>query len=826
MKMILRLSFFSFFLLAVCHIQAQITGNIKDNTGEPLAFASIYVENTSRGTTSNDVGDYSLDLEAGTYQLVFQYVGYKQQIKTIEVVNGETQIINIVLVEDSVNLAMVEVRADAEDPAYRVIRKAIKNRKYYKDLIDGYSCDVYIKGVQKLLDAPEKIMGQELGDLGGSLDSNRQGIVYLSESISRYHVQKPDLKREKMISSKVSGNDNGFSFNQAQLMDFSFYDNYIEIERKLISPIANGALGYYRYKLMGTFYDEAGRLINKIEVIPKREEDPVYRGFIYIVEDLWNIHSTELILTGASIKQPVLDTLMIKQIHVPVKEPDVWMRFSQSLDFKFGIFGFKAKGNFTGIFKNYELNPNFPDGFFSNEVFKVEEEANEKDTAYWNEVRPVPLTIEEERDYVKKDSLQIVWESKEYLDSVDLKNNKFKLWNLLTGYRYNQSYKKRDFSIGSPLTTIQFDPVRGWYGMLNFEFNQDFKEQKGRWLLINPRMTYGMSEKKFRVAGSAEYNLNRTKFTNIKIAGGQEVTQYNHQKPISETLNSLCALYYKHNFMKVYDKQFGSVRINHEVFNGVYGKFKLEYARRSPLTINSNSSWFRKDWIYPSNDPQDESNYSPAFEPDKLLTFAMSFRFRVNEKYLSYPGYKINLGSKWPDIWMHYRKGISVDSETKNSFDHLRLVVKEDFGLGLFGFSEIFVEAGGFIRKDDDLNFIDYHHFNGSEAYIGRPDDYLRSFFLLPYYGYSTKEAFAHAHFQHHFNGFLIDKLPLLRKLKLSSIFSANILYTEDRKDYLELAFGIDNIGFKAFRLLRFDYIVNFKEGKYWDNGFMIGIKL
>ena len=90
---------------------------------------------------------------------------------------------------------------------------------------------------------------------------------------------------------------------------------------------------YYRYKLLGTVVDESGHLINKIEVIPKREEDPVYRGIIYIVEDLWNIQSVELMITGATIKQPILDTLVIKQVHVPVRDPNVWMLLSQSLDF-------------------------------------------------------------------------------------------------------------------------------------------------------------------------------------------------------------------------------------------------------------------------------------------------------------------------------------------------------------------------------------------------------------------------------------------------------------------------------------------------------------
>ena len=445
MRLVLLLSI----LFSSVSIQAQIKGVVTDRDSLPLSFANVYVQGTTQGTTTNIDGEYSFELAPGKYNLVFQYVGYQQQIIPVQL-GKKVLNLDVILETESVKLQEVVVRADAEDPAYAVIRKAIKKRPYYRNLVNSYECDVYIKGVQKLLDAPDKIFGQEIGDMGGSLDSNRQGIVYLSESQAKLYYQEPDQKKEIMISSKVSGNDNGFSFNRATLMDFNFYDNFMEIERNIISPIANNALSYYRYKLIGTLYDEDGHLINKIEVIPKRSQDPVFRGFIYIVEDLWNIQSTELILTGAAIKQPILDSLIVKQVHVPVREPDVWMQLSQSLDFNFGIFGFEIDGNFTGVFSNYQLDVKKEKKFFNNELFKVNEGANDKDLSYWDSIRPVPLTLEESNDYVKKDSLQEIWESREFRDSIDRKNNRFKVWDLLFGYQYNRSYKRTYFSIGSP----------------------------------------------------------------------------------------------------------------------------------------------------------------------------------------------------------------------------------------------------------------------------------------------------------------------------------------------------------------------------------------
>jgi len=114
-------------------------------------------------------------------------------------------------------------------------------------------------------DAPEKILGQEIGDLGGGLDSTRTGIIYLSETISEIAYQRPNNFSEKITASKVSGNDNGFSFNSAIDANFSFYENTIALNAQIVSPIANNAYAYYRYKLVGTFF-ENGKLINKIEV--------------------------------------------------------------------------------------------------------------------------------------------------------------------------------------------------------------------------------------------------------------------------------------------------------------------------------------------------------------------------------------------------------------------------------------------------------------------------------------------------------------------------------------------------------------------------------
>src|SRR5258708_37574364 len=107
----------------------------------------------------------------------------------------------------------------------------------------------------------------------------------------------PDQVHEEMISSKVSGSNRAFSFNRATDIKVNFYENYQswgEISlRPLISPIADNALIYYKYKLIGETV-ENGKTVNKIQVIPRREHDPCFEGYVYIQDDSWRLVDLDL----------------------------------------------------------------------------------------------------------------------------------------------------------------------------------------------------------------------------------------------------------------------------------------------------------------------------------------------------------------------------------------------------------------------------------------------------------------------------------------------------------------------------------------------------
>jgi hypothetical protein len=114
---------------------------------------------------------------------------------------------------------------------------------------------------------------------------------------------------------------------QADPMQFITANLYNTKDEGFISPLDKTAFAVYRFELESVFEDQ-GRMINKIKVTPKRKGKDLFRGYINIAENYWNIHSADLKLT-----LPMTDVHM-HQLYAPVKE-EVWMPVSFDFNIKF-----------------------------------------------------------------------------------------------------------------------------------------------------------------------------------------------------------------------------------------------------------------------------------------------------------------------------------------------------------------------------------------------------------------------------------------------------------------------------------------------------------
>jgi hypothetical protein len=792
-----------------------IHGTVTDDKNVTLPFTNVFIKGTTIGTTSNVDGVYSLDVKPGEYNLVFRIIGFKQHEEKISVSNASIKL-DVKLVPESYQLKEVNISASAEDPAYEIIRNAQKKRSYYLNQVESFSSNVYVKSTQKLTSYPKKFFGKPI-DLGDIIDSTT-GIFYLSESVSKFSFRKPDRVKEEMISSKVSGNSKTYSFNQASDMLLTFYENLVELSgltpRGIVSPVSSSAMMYYKYRLEGTFV-ENGETINKIKVIPKRKNDPVFTGDIYIQDDSWRIHSVDLFVAKEQLIE-FMDTFRIHQTFIPV-EKNVWMALSNQYSYQFSFLGFRGNGTVLGINSDYNIHPGFDKNYFTGEIMKVNADANKKDSAYWKDARLIPLTHEESRDYVKRDSTTQVHESKPYRDSIDRVNNEFSFFNLLFGYKYQNSYDHWDLSFSSIPTSIQFNTVEGWNCGLDIEYNKRNGDGDLREKTLKSNLRYGFSNHHFNGAVSYENKYNRHNGGVYQITAGTAVNQFNPNKPISELINTLYSLWGEKNYMKIYEKRFLEISHRSEITNGVRLDLSAEYAQRIPLTNTTTLHWINvENRDYTPNDPLNPSTDQFHFAKNNSLEAEIGLRIRFRQEYVNRPEGKFVTGTKYPQLRINYRKGIEAIGSDVN-YDLIRTGISGDIGFGLLGKLNYEAFFGDFLN-DKKVEFMDVQHFNGNKTWFSgfRINDYK----LLSYYDYSTTGQFVEGHAEQNFGGFILNKIPLIRKLKLNEIAGVHYLHVDQLKNYLELSFGFEKLD--AFRV---DFVTSFADGNHVSTGFVFGLK-
>jgi len=808
-KLLLLFSLVTLSLTALAQ-QFEVKGKITDSDGQPIPFVSVFIKGTTKGVSANAEGSYSINVDRGLVTLTFTIVGFKPATQSIDVFSNTT--LNQTLQTEQFTLNSVVIKANGEDPAYRIVRNAIKNRKTYLEEVFAYSSDVYIKGMQKLVGAPKKFFGRDIQKTL-NLDTNRNGILYLSESQSKFSYMKPDRIKEEMISSKISGRNNAFSFNKASDMRINFYENLLLENsglsaRSFVSPIADNAMFYYKYKLLGKT-EENGLTINKIEVSPRRKNDPVFRGIIYIADDTWRLMGTDLNLTkDAGVN--LIDTLNIAQHFIKIDK--YYMPGNLRFQFNGNVFGFKFQGYFISFYSNYNINPKFEKGYFTPEILKITKAVNKKDSAYWANNRPIPLTEEERKDYIKKDSIALRMQSKTYLDSVEKANNNFTLGKIfITTYQINDRYNKRYYTFDPLIQSVFYNTVEGFAIKYGVTYRKQYENNK--YLFIRPQARYGFANKRFTANVNAYYYYDPTKRAGISLGFGNEIADLNNYGTMSPLSNTLNTLLFERNYPKFYKRDFVTIGTQRELATGLQAALSVDYSNNHALT-NSTLYKFRdyKDRAFTSNNPLNPTDDSPFFPDYKSTSVTASLTYTIGQKYITRPDAKIYTEAKYPRLNLRYKKGLDGVFGGQTDYDLITFeAYQERIGLGLFGYTSFVVGAGKFLNSNK-LFYPEFKHFRGNNAMFFPPN--LRKFRFLDFYQYSTNQHYFEAHLEHNFSGFILNKIPLLRKLKLEEVVGINYLTQPEKKNYTEYYFGIQRLVFGI------SYGFAFDNGRRTDQGF------
>ncbi len=812
---ILQLYHFLFFLAFLClpfsSFANEVHGKVTDRKGNVIPFATILIKGTAKGTTSNSKGLYSLNLNEGSYILICQQIGYKSVEKGIKLKTNVLEL-DFEMEEQQYELKEVVVSNKAEDPAYEIIRKTIKAKELNAKLLDNFKCQVYLKGQIALKDYPKKFMGDTVDFNDG--DTSKQKILYLSETIADYSI-KDKLRKVEVVSTKVSGFSDGFGLGSPNVI--SFYQNTISLSnafnpRGFISPIADNALNYYRFKYMGSFY-ENGLEITKIKVIPRRKQEPLFTGYINIIEGKWIIHGLQLQLLKEQQLQ-LIDTLTLTQTYMPIDNS--WMMKQQVIDLNGKFLGFEFGGNILQVYNQYETEKIFEKKYFTNTIIKYLDNSNKKSIEYWDSVRPVPLLDKEKTDYLKKDSLEKIKTAPKYLDSLDQVNNKFKPFkSLLRGYTYSkrQDKLKIRFDPFLYLLPTNFNPAEGRVVQYKFNYSKGFEKQSN--LNITPLVRYGLQRQKLNYAVNSFYALPTKLNSKIGVDFGNNIFQFNNNNPIPEFANTLTSYIWGQNWMKTYEAKFVNVHFAKEMKQGIKMDFAINYQNRSPLDNLIDSI---RDIAFTPNYPTDLMDKN--LTPHQALLLKVNVQWTPDSKYLELPNRIINLGSKYPTFNINLITGLKNIMGSDVDFVKWNISAEKNINLKLYGRVSTKIILGGFMNSNKVFE-PDFQHYNTSQ--IPLSNSYLNSFQLLPYYQYSnTARFYTESHTEYHLNGFLSNKIPFFKRLNCFFVVGLNTLNVNNQISYYETLFSVENI----FKIGRLDFINGYLANGPNSHGIKFSLKL
>ena len=808
-------------LSSLFSLAGKISGIVIDSKGNPLPYASLSIKGTTKGTTTNSSGKYSITLSSGQYTLVAQYIGYAKNEKTITVTAND-QTVDFRLNIQQLTLGEVIVKK-GEDPAYEIIRNAIKKRNYYNNQVDSFSVNVYIKGLMRSGAMPNRIFGQKIErDANDGLDSMGKGILFLSESVTQVDFTKPNNIKYRVISSRESGGGYGLSFP----FFINFYQNNVSVfdnnlnPRGFISPVADGALNYYRYKYEGSFMED-GVLINTIKVTPRRKNEPLFSGTIQITENNWRIYSTDLFTTKEN-QLELLDTLRIMQLHSAV-EPDIWKTKSQVLYMVLKQFGFHLTGNFVNVYSDYNINPGFDKKHFGRTIMKYDTAFNKKDTNYWNDVRPVALESDEKKDFVFKDSVSKLvrdsMRSKFHIDSLR-KNQKPVTVKGITwsGQNYNWYGKGSTLSwrLKPLIPQVEYNTVEGV--SLNVEQTFNYSRVKSKYnYQLDWNTRYGFSNTHLNSYADLTINPKKYGYLNryLKLSGGKRLSQFNQDNPIDRLTNAAYTLLDKKNYMKLYENWFGRIEYNNKLETGLSINIHTTYEDRIPLKNTTDYSFFNKEDTLLPNHPYELA--SLPFGEHQAVVVGVTLTWQPGQRYIEFPWGKMPLGSNKPVFELEYNKGIKTLVGSDVDFDKWKFSMADNFNFKMGGEFKYRAGVGGFLNRKA-VSIPDLQHFNGNQTFYNIK--YLNSFQLAPYYRYSNAEEFyVFGHAEHHFNGLLTNKIPLFNKLRWNLVAGANTFFVNRNNYYVEAFAGLENI----FKLFRVDFVNAFQPGLGNKFGVRIG---
>lgn len=786
-----------------------------DNNGNPLPFASIYIKNSTTGVSSNLKGEYFLEIKAGFHTLVYSFVGYETTEKEVILKNNKPQLVNVKLLVASHSLYTVEIVANTKDRAKEIMRHVRDKRKFFLSQIENFSCDTYLKTslekerkkpitIDSVKDMSRNIVGK---DMVSHLKNEKLNLI---ESISETYYKEPRKYKEVIVayhdyaenqreSNRVNfsvslgdGNDDiaptqytaanpYLLYNDIMSSELNFYKNLIKYpavsQQPLLSPIASNSSLSYTYNLAGSFYENQ-QLIYKIDVKPIYKSEALFYGSIYIEDSTWAIRSVDLSVNRAAL-------LFCREFKVIQKYSEIndnqYLPIRRELFYTISDGKFNIIGNSRVNHSNYKINREFPVKTFGNEIKKYEVDAFDKDSLYWTNIRPITLKESELEFIHESDSLKAYYTSDEYYAKTDSSFNKITIWSILNGVGHRNRKKETEWYFSGIFEQVNFLGIGGYRHKLPGYFNKEFKNN----YLLETKgfVDYGFNNKDVKGKLGVGLTYFPKKFVRTFIEFGDFYDRINDFASIEQSFS-------RSNYIRTKSI---SIAQRMEIINGLFGELSFNYSDQQPINNIELSNW--SDRLFGNlNSPNDFERYTKS-------EVKLELKYRIQQKYILKENKKIIIGTKHPELKFVYRKGISGLFNSEVNFDYIEIGIKDEMQLARFGSSRWEAKAGTFPNKKN-LRTLEYKYFRGSDRWFF--SDPVRSFQLLDSI-FSTPNEYLKANYIHHFEGSILNKVPLINKLKFQLAAGAGTLIIPDADfAHFEIYAGVERIFRIKQQLFRF----------------------
>ncbi|MBL4704878.1 MAG: carboxypeptidase-like regulatory domain-containing protein [Flavobacteriales bacterium] len=791
------------FLGILTSIDAQVlNGFVQDENNVPVPFVSVYVKFVGIQTETDADGRYSLLLDPGDYEIVFDLTGFQQKTIQVFVTQGQKDMVKNVWLQNAVELDEVVIKRKRRDPAYEIIASAVKHKKENEFQYSSSRTEVYIKAKEIITDQekkrrekekekikkedktkddePEKVDAQNYDPFEEERKKKIQKLansMNLVEAQITKNFQFPNKIKEVKTAYKKYGSDEGLYYLSTTEGDMNWYNGLVNAptlsENPFISPLNASSVLSYKFKLEEQSMDEKNRFVYKIKITPRKKGNTTVSGYIWIIDKTFNIKKIDLHLPKGGLL--FYDAFRVQQEYNELND-SLWVITDQQFDYQTKMGRQNFIGNTVLTYQDIELNVVYPKRYFNNEVGLVTEEAMERVSSYWSKLRPAPLTKEEQRIIAIKDSIYAVYHSKEFLDSIDREYNKLTFGKVVWhGVGFRNREKKKHLEFGSLADLTEPFAIGGMRIGPYFWFFKKWENEKA--LIINPDISIGLRNQDVKGDFSMSFLYNPVKQSKVSISVGREFDMFTYNDGILSMFN-------RGNWV---DQYYANFEFRTELFNGFYMNLSANYLERSPLTDYEFGS-ISEDFV--------QDNVPLDFEKNQAVIAEFSFHYTPFQKYIREPKRKVVLGSKWPTFSAYIEHGFKDILGSDVDFTYITARIKHTFKVRSIGTSTYMLKAGKFINQNK-LTYTDEKIFpKGDRIFFSSP---LWSFQLQDT-ALTVRGLYLEAHYIHHFNGALINNIPLLKKTGISLAAGGGALYIKEQGYLYKEAFaGVE----KSFRIRR-----------------------